>query len=838
MILRHLRLSAGTLALCCLTAVSAWGHPGPYGDTYSFSAENFPNSFGVVSEPETGQVFDFGTPDVTLTFDGIAEDAGQMMVNERAVVWPGKFGITAVNVAGIDGQTTFDLPEWQNPGEVLEFSFDTKDGAFVSDAPFSQSSFNLKGIDWSGAAAGDTPFFYETGFYFYFADDGVPIANMAFVLADTGVLVGPHPFDPSVPEVAYIAYSRGQVDDVTDEYAGGVDIKAGTRQLDENQASWAILQQVLSITPASGNGLRVGYLVDIDTEINAASGDFNGDDVVDTIDYDILRNNFRQPGLYSDGDINIDGTVDLADFIDFRKSYELANGAPLRTVPEPSAWALATLAGGILLTVRYRRAARRMVAGLAPIACAFAAASEVSAQDVQEYLWVPGGPAAVNWNVAENWNPQFIPDQTAAEPFFGIEYAVISNGGRAFIDDSVSTPPVAGIILGRAAGQTGAVEIRSGGTLSVVQEQWQSEPEHGIAYVGQFGTGIVDVLPGGTFAAHQLSVGGQNSQLNVSGNGSVVVETIARLGKTTKISGSSVNFTAADLNLGGTLIAELSPSGYSPIVVSNHANLITPTLKVEGAGFTPAYGAEYAVVDAATMSGTFTSLDTSAAPALAEGLQYRVVYGDGSANLKVDNTLVLVVDPDSGDAAITNVVGASISLNGYSILSDNDLLTGAFTGLGAGWQNASPTPSAISQLNLLGSATVNVGASLTLGNLIPGGVAEELRDLVFEYSSNGELRQGIVSYEPISTPGLLGDTNDDGVVDIVDLNNVRNNFGSIGLGDTDGNGTVDITDLNNVRNNFGATLPGGANAVPEPSTWGLAACGALALGWVARRKRP
>jgi len=66
------------------------------------------------------------------------------------------------------------------------------------------------------------------------------------------------------------------------------------------------------------------------------------------------------------------------------------------------------------------------------------------------------------------------------------------------------------------------------------------------------------------------------------------------------------------------------------------------------------------------------------------------------------------------------------------------------------------------------------------------------------------------------TGGLLGDTNDDGVVDIVDLNNVRNNFGSVGLGDTDGNGTVDITDLNNVRNNFGAVAPSPVALSLEP----------------------
>jgi hypothetical protein len=54
---------------------------------------------------------------------------------------------------------------------------------------------------------------------------------------------------------------------------------------------------------------------------------------------------------------------------------------------------------------------------------------------------------------------------------------------------------------------------------------------------------------------------------------------------------------------------------------------------------------------------------------------------------------------------------------------------------------------------------------------------------------------------------LLGDTNGDCVIDIFDLNNVRNNFGSSApgiLGDTDNDGVVGIADLNNVRNNFGA----------------------------------
>lgn len=61
----------------------------------------------------------------------------------------------------------------------------------------------------------------------------------------------------------------------------------------------------------------------------------------------------------------------------------------------------------------------------------------------------------------------------------------------------------------------------------------------------------------------------------------------------------------------------------------------------------------------------------------------------------------------------------------------------------------------------------------------------------------------------VRVPGgsLDGDTNQDGLVDVVDLNNVRNNFGGTGLGDANGDGLVDVHDLNAVRNNFGARFP-------------------------------
>jgi hypothetical protein len=66
-----------------------------------------------------------------------------------------------------------------------------------------------------------------------------------------------------------------------------------------------------------------------------------------------------------------------------------------------------------------------------------------------------------------------------------------------------------------------------------------------------------------------------------------------------------------------------------------------------------------------------------------------------------------------------------------------------------------------------------------------------------------------------------GDTNGDGRVDITDLNNVRNGFGSEGLnvvGDTNQDGRVDIQDLNAVRNYFGADANHSVSAPPLRAT--------------------
>jgi hypothetical protein len=91
------------------------------------------------------------------------------------------------------------------------------------------------------------------------------------------------------------------------------------------------------------------------------------------------------------------------------------------------------------------------------------------------------------------------------------------------------------------------------------------------------------------------------------------------------------------------------------------------------------------------------------------------------------------------------------------------------------------------------------------------------------------------------SPGLTGDTDKDGDVDLDDLNNVRNHFDETGEnipGDTvPYDGVVDLIDLNRVYDNYGASIefPGNLTSVPEPSTLGLIGVFAVtAMFW--RRK--
>ena len=80
-----------------------------------------------------------------------------------------------------------------------------------------------------------------------------------------------------------------------------------------------------------------------------------------------------------------------------------------------------------------------------------------------------------------------------------------------------------------------------------------------------------------------------------------------------------------------------------------------------------------------------------------------------------------------------------------------------------------------------------------------------------------------------------GDANNDGVVDLLDLDILGRNYGQTGAacgdGDFNGDGVVDLLDLDTLGQHYGDTYGG---AVPEPATVGLLVLGGLVL---VRRKR-
>ncbi len=523
--------------------------------------------------------------------------------------------------------------------------------------------------------------------------------------------------------------------------------------------------------------------------------------------------------------------------------------------------------------------------------------------------WIATEPA--DWNNDLNWatadGSNFVPDAT-----FG-DTATVNNGGTAQISGGV--PDAVSLTIGN-----GTVQMSSGAALSL----------------------DTDLTNNGT-----LRIEGSNVQLNVGGR----------------------------FETNGRLVAALSGTSHSPVNVTGGASL-GGTLVVELGGSAPAIGTSWELVNSSNVTGNFTNVDTSLAPALPRGLQYQIETSSSGAALEVGNALVLTVDRTLGTGTIENILGDPIVIDGYVIRSENGLLSaGAWQSLaasgtgGEGWSAAPGSANRLVELNLTGSASLAAGEVVDVGAPYAGGfVRPGNEDLRFEYTTtDGQIRQGLVEFTgpendivlavdpdtgdavirnlspfsqvaanidgytitsasgsltPFSWTGLLGsgaagqdwrrgtgeetglaelnltsstffeegtsvgigqifdpnglrdlvfqytaqgsanppgDTNLDGVVNLVDFTALKDNFGgansSLAQGDINGDGVVNLADFTILKDNFGAVGQAGdpgvftgtvlytsladvdVAAVPEPSTAILAVLGLLAWGMSRRRRR-
>jgi hypothetical protein len=371
-------------------------------------------------------------------------------------------------------------------------------------------------------------------------------------------------------------------------------------------------------------------------------------------------------------------------------------------------------------------------------------------------LW--SGPNNGDWNTSANWT-------NGAPPNVAFNEAGAINNSTTAILSAAATTNAAGVKLGQAAANVGGLRIVNGGSL--VNEA-VSGGETGALAIGVSGQGNLTIEGGGSLGGTSLSLGGVAGSSITLGDNSGLTAALtttgdATLARTTTVHGKFVNFSAGGnltLNSASMLIAEINDAAaHSPLKSAGTATLgggFKPTF----IGVTPNAGNSWNIVDAASITGGFATVDLSTAPTLAAGRSYQLVQANGGTNgkllkLSIEEILTLQVNRSTGAVSISNIGTTSKSLDGYSILSSHGSLnTATWNSLQdqsvPGWVEAAPTATELSELNPTGSSTINAINSLALGTPYAAqfpafGIDPD--DVSFEYSApDGRTLQGSVVY--------------------------------------------------------------------------------------------
>jgi hypothetical protein len=227
-----------------------------------------------------------------------------------------------------------------------------------------------------------------------------------------------------------------------------------------------------------------------------------------------------------------------------------------------------------------------------------------------------------------------------------------------------------------------------------------------------------------------------------------------------------------------------------------------------------------------------------------EDLTFEYEKADGSVitgfvnyinGAKKYNNLVLEIN-SAGHAQILNDSQQSVNIEGYTIgSSDGSLLTGTWNSLddqnaaGGDWLEANPLASRISEFKSGGSTTLNNLNGVNLGQIFNSAGSQD--GITFEFLIAGQSTPftGAVTFRDLSTitpigpAGVLGDYNNDHVVDAADYVVWRKNLGqNVVLPNDSTSGTVGAEDYGVWRSHFGMTSGSGAGnlgsvAVPEPN---------------------
>jgi hypothetical protein len=396
---------------------------------------------------------------------------------------------------------------------------------------------------------------------------------------------------------------------------------------------------------------------------------------------------------------------------------------------------------------------------------AFGVAKVSRAIDV---LWQ--GADGANWSVPANWNNTNsggVPVRDFAE------VAIINNNTTAVVTtNQTGMAGTAGLVLGTAAADIGRLTIQNGGSLT----SEAADIELGSANIGVAGKGTLTVLGGGNLTTGPLTVagstaGGTQSELTLGDTSGLTatftVKGTTSLNRTTRIVGPNVNFTTqgiVSLATSGTIVADIRHATNHSAIKSTQIAHVGGTLRPQFTGVSPAVGNAWTIVDAPQITGNFTTVDATAAPALGTAQRYttRIVNGGSGKQLQLvaEQFLTLQVNRETGAVTIRNagpaVAAASVSIDGYSVISGNGSLNttnARWNSLtdqaAAGWLEGNSGANSLNELNMSGSVAIAGNSNRALGTPYTAtfpAFGTDPDDISFQYSTANGLRTGFVEY--------------------------------------------------------------------------------------------
>ncbi len=318
-----------------------------------------------------------------------------------------------------------------------------------------------------------------------------------------------------------------------------------------------------------------------------------------------------------------------------------------------------------------------------------------------------------------------------------------------------------------------------------------------------------DIAEGATF----IGADSGHGEVNISGTGSFTAHDRVSIGQgfnSHETASAIATRSTGEVNLtGGTFqITDTAQPGAEMLLVvgfgggDGQFNLSAGTATIQG-DVHVAEETTYSLLRGGVATDVTTNFTTGA-----------VNQTGGTMNIEGNLTLGVGI----GSEGEYNLSGGVLDLHGGAIAIGTG--SGAFNFTGGTLKDVGSA-----SLNLVNAGgTIQIGASPGImnvgGNFLVTSASGSLEIEIAAANSFDQLKVsgtaalgGKLDVSLIGGGVVLGDTNGDQTVDLVDLNNVRNNFGATGLGDTDGDSDVDLTDLNNVRNNFGTSGEGFVPAV-------------------------